>query len=192
MAGRRALSMRRLRPWWLLVVAPWLLAGAAPTVDGPIALGGTEQAMRVGHVWIAGLLDPQALERARAGGVRTVINLRDPAEPGWEEERAAAALGLRYRNVPVAKEQPFDRAALDRISALVAAHPDEDVIVHCSTGNRAAAWLATHLVATDGLDVEEAVALARRAGMTRPEVEVKLRALLTPPTPGADAHRTEP
>lgn len=165
-------------------------AAPAVSVEGPLALGEHERAMRVGRLWIGGLLDAAALAQLRANGVELVINLREPAEPGWNEDESAAALGLTYRSVPVGRGQPFTRATFERITALVLEHPTGGVMIHCATGNRAAAWLATYLIDTQGLDSETAIATARRAGMTRPETEAQLRALLQASSPPARPART--
>lgn len=187
---------RRVPGLLLILFAAAMLLGRgvqadpAPSVEGPLALGEHERAMRVGRVWIGGLLDAAALTQLRADGVELVINLREPAEPGWNEEESAAALGLTYRNVPVDRGQPFTRATFERITALVLEQPTGGVMIHCATGNRAAAWLATYLIDTQGLDSETAIATARRAGMTRPETEARLRALLQAASPPARPART--
>ena len=148
---------------------------ALPAVDGPIRLAPGHEAMRVGRLWIAGRLDAAALAQARAAGVDVVVNLRDPSEPGWDEAAAAAALGMPYRNPVLPKQGPLTRAVLEAIDAAVAAHPDADVLVHCETGNRAAAWLAAYLAANQGLDAQQALAVAARAGLTKPETVAKVR-----------------
>jgi protein tyrosine phosphatase (PTP) superfamily phosphohydrolase (DUF442 family) len=147
-------------------------------IQGPITWGENEQAIRVGRFWIAGTMNAQALQQSAHSGVGVVINLRDPTEPAWDEATTAADLGLVYQNIPVAKDAPFSAAAFDQIEAVVRAHPGETILLHCSTGNRAAAWLATHLVREQDMSVAAAIAAARKAGMTKAETEAKLRAFL--------------
>lgn len=165
----------------LLTIGGASWAEEAVTLDqvrGPVTWGENEQAIRVGRFWIAGMLNGQALRQSKQSEVRVVINLRDPAEPGWDEAKTAAELGLGYQNIPVAKEAPFSAATFDQIEAVVRAHPGETILLHCSTGNRAAAWLATHLVRERGMSLEDAITIARKAGMTKSETEAKLRDLL--------------
>jgi protein tyrosine phosphatase (PTP) superfamily phosphohydrolase (DUF442 family) len=90
---------------------------------------------------------------------------------------------MQYEQVPVPGGEPLPRDALERVEAIVAAEPGRPVLLHCSSGNRAAAWLATHLVTRHGMEVGDALAVARRAGLTKPDMEEKVRAYLHPRAP---------
>ncbi len=150
-------------------------------VQGPFTWGGVENVTHLRHLWFAGQPDPAALAEAKARGVEVVINLRDPAELaelGFDEAAAAEALGLAYYNVPVSGSAPFSREAFERIESVVAAHEDAPILIHCSSSNRVGGWLATHLVESHGLSVDEALAVGRRAGITKPAIEAKVRAYL--------------
>ena len=105
-----------------------------------------------------------------------VINLRDPSEFDWDEANAAATAGLTYYNVPIASRgNSFDAEAIEKIGALVKKHSDERVLLHCSSGNRASAWLAIHLVNDHGMNVDTSISLAKRAGLTKPNIETRVR-----------------
>lgn len=123
-------------------------------------------------------VDRQGLERAREEGVTVVINLREPGEMPWDEKAAAEALGLTYIAVPVARDGPLSKEAPERVEAVVEEHPGEQVLVHCSAGNRAAAWLATHLVRSHGMKAQDALAVGKRAGLTKAETAVKVEQYL--------------
>lgn len=144
-------------------------------VEGPFTWGGVENVTRLHHLWFSGQTDAAALERARAEDVEVVINLRDPSEHPWDEKSAAEALGMTYYNVPVRKGEPFDPAAFQRIEALVEKHHEQQVLLHCSSSNRAGGWLATHLVGKHGMPVDAALAVARRSGITKGAIEKNVR-----------------
>lgn len=123
---------------------------------------------------------PDATELAswQQSGIDTVINLRMPDEMDWDEAAAAQTLGLEYHLVPVSRSGPgFDAAAIETITAIVDASPGRRVALHCSSGNRAAAWLAIYLV-NRGAEIEAALVRARSVGLTRPELEVRVREYL--------------
>jgi len=101
--------------------------------------------------------------------------MRDPSEHDWDEESAARDLGLAYYNVPVTGKR-FEPAAFQRIDALVAENESQQVLIHCGSSNRAGGWLATHLVAEHGMSVDDALAVGRRAGITKKGIEKRVRA----------------
>jgi len=157
---------------WLVLVAPHAAAQAviAPDdVEGPFAWGAATRVTHLSHLYFADQPDAAGFELAKQAGVTTVIDLRAPGERDWEEQPVVEALGLAYYNVPVTGPD-FDAAAFERIEALVAARPHEPILVHCSTSNRVGGWLATHLVTRHGLSEADALAVGRRAGITKQEI----------------------
>lgn len=168
---------RRLSTLALLIAALACHAESiAPgDVEGPVTWGGVDNVTHLRHLWFAGQPDQAALERAKAEGVRVVISLRDPSEHAWDEKAAVESLGLTYYSVPVRGAEPFDAASFERIEALVAEHRDGQVLIHCSSSNRVGGWLATHLASRHGLSVEEALAVGRRAGITKEGIEQAVR-----------------
>lgn len=147
----------------------------AAGVDGPYAWGEAGNVRRYAHLYFAGQPDAAGLEAAKQAGVSVVINLRQPGEHDWDEAAAAEAAGLRYYSVPVNGAAPLARADMERIEAIVHEHEDADVLIHCASGNRAAAWLAIHLVERHGMETDEALALGRDAGITRGAWVAKVR-----------------
>ena len=129
--------------------------------------------------FIAGQPDLPALEQARGSGVSIVINLRGPAESDWDEENAVESIGLEYHQVAVnGAASPLAASPFDAISAIVDANPDARILLHCASGNRAAAWLAVYLAEVEGLDTDEAIKTARENGLTNAGLEAKVKTLL--------------
>lgn len=154
---------------------------ALDEVEGPFTWGGVSNVTHVRHLWFSGQPDEAALEEAKKSGVSVVINLRDPSELDWDEAAAVEALGMRYYNVPVPGGKPFERAAFERIHELVMENHDTQVLVHCSSSNRAGAWLAAHVVEDHGQSFDEALAIGRRAGITKDAIIENLRHYLATP-----------
>jgi protein tyrosine phosphatase (PTP) superfamily phosphohydrolase (DUF442 family) len=161
-----------------------LAAGCGPgpvvpdEVEGPVAWSETTSATHLRHLWFSGPPDAPALEAAKQSGVRVVVDLREPWEVEGDPRAAAEALGLVYYSAPVSKQGAFERESLERVEEIVRRHEGEETLLHCSTGNRAAGWLATHLVREHGMGLDDALAVGRRAGITKPDVEERVRAYL--------------
>ena len=145
-------------------------------VNGPTSWGKAQSVMSIKHLYLAGQPDQVGLEAAAAAGVEVMVDLRGPSEAKWDEGEAVEGLGLTYHNVPVSRgSDTFSRDAMERIEEIVAEHRGQKILLHCSTGNRAAGWLATHLVTRHGLETDAAVEVARKAGMSKPKIESRVR-----------------
>lgn len=94
-------------------------------------------------VYLAGLLDLQALRKESDGPIR-VIDLRTAAEGTDAEAAAAESLGLDYTNIPVSSVT-VDPAQVDALRATLSGlDRDTLVVVHCATGNRAGLLWGLH------------------------------------------------
>jgi uncharacterized protein (TIGR01244 family) len=164
---------------WVLLSGCAAQSISVQDVSAPQVWGTTTNVVGVKRVYIAGQPDGAALDEAQHRGVAAIINLRGPDELDWDEAEAAASRGIAYYQVPISGRDPdFDPAAISRISALVAQHPDQPVLVHCASGNRAAAWLAIHLVQDHDLATETALEVARPAGLSYAPLENNIRRFL--------------
>lgn len=142
------------------------------SVGEPSALGGAERVVEVDNIWVASQPDLEALRLARAAGVGVVVNLRQESEMDWDEEEAVADLGMTYHSVPVSgRAGRLDPQAMERIHAIVRAEGARPVMVHCASGNRVGAWLATYLMDVQGADPATALAVGKAAGIRSEAVE---------------------
>jgi protein tyrosine phosphatase (PTP) superfamily phosphohydrolase (DUF442 family) len=132
----------------------------------------------LGNLWFAGQPDGAGLEAAKRSGVAVVVNMREPGEMRWDEASAVERLGMSYVSVPVSAWRPYSAQAFDRIEEIVTANSGKKILIHCGNSNRAGAWLATRLVQREGMSVEKALAVARRAGLNRAPFIRKVRTYL--------------
>jgi uncharacterized protein (TIGR01244 family) len=115
--------------------------------------------------------DPQGLQAIAALGVKSVICLRDPSEPGFDfnEDSALLAMHISYTNVPFPhgiEQGDFDqRANLVRACLGAAQKP---VLMHCSSGDRASALWAVHLFADCGVPRAAAIEDGHSTGLANP------------------------
>ena len=158
----------------LACVVLWLLPGCNGN-PGAMAPDGA----RAGELRFLGQPSADELAQLRDEGIDIVVNLRPDSEMDWDEAAVAAGLGLDYYSVPIARSgAAFERESIERISAIVDANPDRDIVLHCSSGNRVAAWYAVYLVQRHGLSLEEALHTARVRGLVRAGSEKRIEAYL--------------
>ncbi len=149
-------------------------------IGAPQEWGSAKNVVKVKHLYFSEQPDAAGISEAQAAGVQVVINLRGAEEMDWDEAAAVTQAGLVYYQVPIIGDGPsFDRESMQRVSEIVKKHHGQPVLLHCSSGNRASAWLAVHLVQDHDMDVDRSLTLARKSGLTKPVVEDRVRAYLS-------------
>ena len=107
----------------------------------------------------------EALQRA---GAEVILDIRDPMEPRpMEEEAEVRRLGMEYINIPVNSGQADDDT-LERILAVLRLHRDQQVFFHCNSGNRVGGALIAYFMLDMGMNEDEAIESAMRAGLRTP------------------------
>jgi uncharacterized protein (TIGR01244 family) len=97
------------------------------------------------RILVAGQIQPEDVERAKAEGVTMIVNNRpngeEPGQPlAAEIEQAARAAGLDYRFIPI--ERTIDA---DQVAALEEAYDEAagDLLLFCRSGTRSSyLWAA--------------------------------------------------
>ena len=143
--------------------------------------GKAENVVQVKHLYFSAQPDATGIKAAKDAGVEVVINLRHSEEMDWDEAAAVKEAGLTYYQVPITGDGPgFDQSSMQRISALVKKHHQQPLWLHCSSGNRASAWLAVHLAQDHHMDIDQSIALAQKVGLTSDELEKRVRTYVAP------------
>jgi uncharacterized protein (TIGR01244 family) len=141
----------------------------APEVTNLGAWGAAEHVMASGQFYISDQPDTATFDVARREGVVAVINIRGAKEIDWDEASAVSAAGLSYHNVPfIANKDGIGAVSVQNIRQVVNDLDGGKVLLHCASGNRAAAWWALYLVEDLGVDEVAAVQAADKAGLTNP------------------------
>src|SRR5579884_3178611 len=90
----------------------------------------------------AGQPDRAGLTRAKAAGIRHVINLRPAAEdPSFDTAAEARAAGLDYHALPVAGAADFTLDTVKRFDAMLGTTAGAPTLIHCASGNRVGALM---------------------------------------------------
>jgi uncharacterized protein (TIGR01244 family) len=155
--GRRRKSRGRRHP-----PPKELRAASTPPVD-PAAI--PNYRIVAPSVASAGRPTADGLQRLRALGFRTVIDLRTDAEEGVaEEEEIVREQGLRYARIPVtpASLRPADVEAVAKLIDDPSAGP---VLLHCSSANRTGGVWAVIQATRRGTSLDEALEVGRKAGL---------------------------
>lgn len=100
-------------------------------------------------------------------GYKRVVNLRSVGEEGFSQEQSlqqkqrAQAAGLEYIDAPFFKQDVAKRSLTDEKMQQIEVAVKGDgtkqkTLITCSSGARATAWLAWHMTAVHGMDLEKA------------------------------------
>jgi uncharacterized protein (TIGR01244 family) len=116
----------------------------------------------------AGATKPEAVPEIKKLGFASIINLRQPQEPGADIEAEAAAAktaNIKFYSIPFNGQSP-DPAVADKFLDAITAPGSEPAFIHCAGGNRAAAmWMIKRLV-VDKWEADRATQEAKALGMT--------------------------
>ena len=157
-------------------------AGHAVTpgdTTGPETWGASDNVTHVENLYFSGQVNTESLHMAKMQGVTTIINSRYPSEMDWDEKSAAENLGLEYISIPISKtSDTFDPGTIAQIDAIVGERKGQKILMHCSSGNRVAAWYAIHLVDKRDMTEGDALDVARKNGLTREGMEKRVHTYL--------------
>jgi uncharacterized protein (TIGR01244 family) len=113
------------------------------------------------------------LEMAKEKGFKTIVNLRMVGEnKDWDEAKLVESLGMKYVSIPVAGATGLTRQNSEAVIAALEDAGEYPVMVHCASGNRVGALFALDANIRAKLPKEDALAIGRKAGMTRLEADV--------------------
>ena len=105
------------------------------------------------------------LEKMKAQGVRSVVNLRRASEYNFEEEAATAKkLDLRYFHIPVDKNNLKDEQ-VEEFLKVTGDPQNRPIFIHCTSAGRVGTFWMIRRVLLDNWKIEQAEVEARKIGM---------------------------
>jgi uncharacterized protein (TIGR01244 family) len=105
------------------------------------------------------------LEKMKAQGVRSVVNLRQASEYNFEEEAATAKkLDLHYFHIPVDKNNLKDEQ-VEEFLKVTSDPQNRPIFIHCTSAGRVGTFWMIRRALVDNWKVEDAEAEARKVGM---------------------------
>jgi uncharacterized protein (TIGR01244 family) len=125
---------------------------------------------------VGGQPSPSQLKEIQEAGYRTVINLRPEGELGDEGEASAVErLGMTYVSIPVPGAAGLTEQNARALAKALTQRDALPAVVHCSTGQRAAALLGLKAFVVDRLSATAAIDLAKGLGLTTLEKDLRER-----------------
>jgi uncharacterized protein (TIGR01244 family) len=107
----------------------------------------------------------QQLDKLKAEGITTIINLRTADEYNVAQEEAKAKeLGLKYFNIPVVYTAPKEEQATEFLK-LMSDTKNRPVFIHCTAAIRVGAFWLIKRVIQDGWTIEAAEQEAQKVGL---------------------------
>jgi protein tyrosine phosphatase (PTP) superfamily phosphohydrolase (DUF442 family) len=171
---------------WLLVAA--FAAGTSPslaeealTVDdvkGPLKWKHAARVYQVGEqIFVGDQPYGEDFAFAKKAGIELVVSLQDRREKDWDERPMIGAHGLEFERVALVASN-FNAETLSKVNEVVKANAGRKVLVQCDNGNRAGAWLAFYLVTEKGMSTDDAMKIARRAGLVMDDLADSTRTVI--------------
>lgn len=153
-------------------------------VSAPIVTAG-QNCWQIGSFYVtAQPTDPEGLNAASQLGIQSVICLRDATETATpeylafdpEEDLILLGLGMSFVNMPFPHSTQLTQEQFNiRARAVLAVLNElpQPLLIHCSSGDRASALWAIHLLANCGVPKQDAISYAELSGLAvfKPYVE---------------------
>lgn len=148
-----------------------------PVPETEIALSEVRHLRSDGHFFISGVVTPKGLSALHARGVEAVVDLRLPEQIPEGYAQQVRDLGMTYVAVPMHSDGVTFETAEAALKA-VESHADWPLLIQCASGNRSGAIYGVYRAAKDDLEPEEALKLAREAGMRNEQLAADVRRFL--------------
>ncbi len=106
--------------------------------------------------------------------VAAIVDIRSQEElksSPYNPRDIAKKYDVNFYNVPYIRNRNISQKSVEKISGIVNLHKDSKVLVYCASGNRASSWLAVYLHQYEEASPEEAIEVAREAGLTSSKLE---------------------
>lgn len=136
--------------------------------------------VRPGTFVLKGPMTDEIIAAMKTAKITHVINLREDGEAGFDSEWECLAVGgvdISYCRVALGRAPSKDDFELFRM-VRTGFPPNARVLIHCADGNRAAAAVCAWMILDAHMESEQALTVAKQAGLARPETEKALRRYL--------------
>lgn len=144
-------------------------------IEQKLTLGNLENISRFHNIHMSGQPDQATLLSLKDADFTMVINIRSPEEMSFDEKTLVENNGLAYHMIPLLKDGKIQDSAVNQILSAIKSANSGKILLHCSSGNRVAAWLGSHFYRDHKISLEKSVAYAKQAGITKKGAEALLR-----------------
>ncbi len=134
------------------------LVVAKDVIDNQTYLSQTKQVSD--NVWIGGQPTEQDFKQLNVDSIDAVINTRTATEVeqlNFNESKLTSELGLTYDLLEVGKGHPYSPAKLAEFNTLMQSKSDQNILLHCRSGNRATQLYTAWLIKYQGQSEKQAL-----------------------------------
>lgn len=161
----------------LLVLASAMAERGVLAAEPVASLGIPNAVQAEPSLLISGQPNAKQLKALAKAGYHTVIDLRTREEErGFNEEKTALKADLAYHNIEVDPDTLNQSKVLYFL--MVAREAERPVLLHCSSGQRAAALYYSWLVLEKGMSEADAMGKAQDAGLRDPLLGQAIQAVV--------------
>ena len=139
-----------------------------------VEMAGIERLHTLSGVYLAGQPTGAAIRAAKAGGLRSIIDLRHDDENLLDERALAQYLGLRYYRLAWNGAEELNDEIFDRARDLLRI-AERPVLLHCRSAERVGAVWLPHRVLDEGASFEQSLREAKTIGLNQEAYEFKAR-----------------
>ncbi len=165
---------------FLLLLAFSLPSHADQKLEQNVIIGKNLKANRFTQLYFSGQPSTNDFSILKSQGFTHIVNLRGKKEGDYKESQEATQvkkLGIRYHNIPYTGALSND--LIDEVTAAVVKHRKEGkTLIHCSSGNRVGMWLGAHFHRDHGKSKTEALEIAKKLGLNKPQAIAKVKKYL--------------
>lgn len=130
------------------------------------------------NIAVSGQPDEENLKKASESGYKTVINLRPREEWPFDEESLVKDLGMKYVLIPISNPQSLNLEKAKQLQIILNDKSAYPLLIHCGSSNRVGALYALYEYLDKKLPVDRAIEIGKRAGMTSPALEERVKELI--------------
>ncbi|NCN28047.1 hypothetical protein GW915_10770 [bacterium] len=140
---------------------------------------GSLKAPQLWHMNFSAQPSKKDLANAKKAGVEVVISLRNEKENPYNEAAEAKKLGLEYHQIPLFDDKgEIDSKSVAKLEELHHATHKQKQLIHCSSGNRAAAWFAIHVAKKHQLSADDSEKIGEKLGMDKDNMKTQTRTFI--------------
>jgi protein tyrosine phosphatase (PTP) superfamily phosphohydrolase (DUF442 family) len=160
----------------LSLVCFFCLANDHEKFEQNVSIGNKLKANRFSNIYFSGQPKMDDIKKLKAQGFAAIINLRSEKEYDEKQERTEASKqGLSYKNIAFTAKDEITNAFLDSITTAVVEHRKKGkVLIHCSSGSRAAMWAGAHFYKDHKYNKEKSIATANKLGLSNKGLTKKI------------------
>lgn len=130
------------------------------------------------NIAVSGQPTEDNLKQASDAGYKTIINLRPKEEWPFDEESLVKDLGMDYVLIPIANPDALTIEKAKELNDILSNKAAYPLLIHCGSSNRVGALYALQEYLKTKVTEDQAVELGKKAGMTSPALEERIRILI--------------